>query len=118
MTAPMHGEDRRPAAAEGSAGVLHVEPEFLRLVAGRFRDHATTVEGLDPAAGLGALAADLPGSSSAASVPFAAAVIDQAIQVVADRARALGDLAHGTAEDYDLTEDRFTADLGAFGGGS
>lgn len=86
-------------------GDVVVPPGQLRAFAGACREQAGALARIDGGSIGSGIAGDLPSTRTAESCSTAADDVEASMDTLAGRLREMADVADGTQDDYDATED-------------
>ena len=92
---------------------IKVPPGRLRAFAGECRDAADALGRIDGGSIGAGVKGDLPSTRTADAVSTTGDDVEAAMEVLAQRLREMADVADGTQDDYDATEDDVVTGFGA-----
>lgn len=92
---------------------IYVPPERLRAFAGECREAADALSRIDGGSIGSGVSGDLPSTRTADAVVTAGPDVEAALEVLAQRLREMADVADGTQDDYEATEDDIVTGFGA-----
>ncbi|EME22362.1 hypothetical protein [Rhodococcus triatomae] len=94
---------------------MQVDPEQLRVLAAGMYESGETIDDIDVRTMIDGAGDFLPGCGVVSAVREAGEFTEGAYLRMAERARLIAFVAKGGANDFEVSEDEFRADLGAIG---
>lgn len=91
---------------------IKVPPGRLREFAGECRDAADALGRIEGGSIGSGVRGDLPSTRTAGAVSTTGTDVEAAMEVLAQRLREMADVADGTQDDYDATEDDIVTGFG------